>query len=124
MTFENVWYHSLISLELIHECVVALTISSGNFDFPDVCPISLFAHMTCVNFGKQILFDAWSSAHKKVSQMAANLIIPSLILINRNFTEFTHQLKIILVCDDLQRSHWALFAPRLAKIWDIFVVVH
>jgi hypothetical protein len=61
-------------LNFIHKCVVALTISSGNFNFPDVSSISLFADKTCVNFCKQILFYAWSSVNKKVSQMVANWI--------------------------------------------------
>ncbi len=74
MAFENVWYHSILFLNFIHKCVVALTISSGNFNFPDVSSISLFADKTCVNFCKQILFYAWSSVNKKVSQMVANWI--------------------------------------------------
>ena len=124
MAFENIRYHCIVSLYFIHKCVVSLAISSGNFNFPDVSSISLFADKSCVNFGKQILFDTWTSAHKKVTQMVANRVKASLILINRNFTEFTHHLKVVLVCDNLQGSHWALFAPRLAQRWNIFFVVH
>lgn len=109
-----------LAVYLVQKCIIALAISTRDFDFANMSAIRLFAHISSINLLHEVIFDMWALVHKELIHFEASVKVRSAIDIAENL----HQFKISLSHDDLQRLYRALSAPRHVKRRDIFVVMN